>query len=447
MAAGAPRWLGCLAAAWVSLALASGEEVAPVPASRSERPSNGWYRQGRAEGLFRSGLQGRAGASSARRRTPGAGEDGPVRVVLHGRERPDEVAVSGGASLGCDGRPVPAAAAWTLRREGGRVRLVERERTGTARECRRVSVSAPEGLNAGGHCRGRAAFSLRAGTLQRCHEGTLEVRAQGNALHLVLMLPLERYVASVLVSEAGDAPAEALAAQAVVTRTWALAHRGRHGSADACDLTHCQLYRGEQAPHADAAAARTAGQVLRHGGEPVPAFFHAACGGHTAEARAVFGVTGRGASDGERGPVAVADVGPDGRPWCAEAPWHFELARRALAEALRLPPRGSVRVLGRTVDGRVREVEAFGRVMGGPRFVAEVTRALGYGTLKGARFRVQQDGEVLRFEGEGRGHGVGFCQVGAAARARAGQGYEALLHAYFPAAEVSPPRRAIPPAP
>jgi stage II sporulation protein D (peptidoglycan lytic transglycosylase) len=32
----------------------------------------------------------------------------------------------------------------------------------------------------------------------------------------------------------------------------------------------------------------------------------------------------------------------------------------------------------------------------------------------------------------GSGHGVGFCQWGAVGRARAGQGYEQILLAYFP---------------
>ena len=360
-----------------------------------------------------------------------------LRIALHGRERPVEVAVTGAALLACEGQPVTAPVRevpWVLRREGDRVRLEQ----AVSRSCRSVQLSAPPSPASDGPCRGRAAFSLRVGGIQRCHEGTLEVRAQGGALRLALTLPLERYVASVLVSEAADAPKEALAAQAVVTRSWALAHRGRHGDADACDLTHCQLYRGERSPEADAAALRTDGQVLRAGGRVVPAFFHASCGGHTAPARAVFG---------EPGPAGVPDLAAEGRPYCAEPPWTFELDRGALAKALRLHPTGAVRVLGRTADGRVRAVEVFGRVVAGARFVAEVTRALGYGSLRSARFRVHADGERLRFEGEGRGHGVGLCQVGAAARARAGQGYGALLRAYFPGAEVSAVGRAISPGP
>jgi stage II sporulation protein D len=38
----------------------------------------------------------------------------------------------------------------------------------------------------------------------------------------------------------------------------------------------------------------------------------------------------------------------------------------------------------------------------------------------------------LTVDGMGSGHGVGFCQWGAVGRARAGQGYEQILAAYFP---------------
>jgi stage II sporulation protein D len=38
----------------------------------------------------------------------------------------------------------------------------------------------------------------------------------------------------------------------------------------------------------------------------------------------------------------------------------------------------------------------------------------------------------LTLDGMGSGHGVGFCQWGAVGRARAGQGFEQILLAYFP---------------
>lgn len=302
---------------------------------------------------------------------------------------------------------------------------------GILHRCKNVLFKAGKPV-AEGECGRRAALRVRAGALGRCYEGTLRIHAGPRALRLRLQLRLEDYVASVVASEAGDVPPEAQAAQAVVTRTWALTQVGRHGDADACDLTHCQLYRGERTAEADRAAERTGGRVLWQDGALLPAFFHAACGGHTASARDVFA---------EAGPSGVPDVGPSGKAWCSEPPWSTSFGRLRLVRALGVADRGAVQVLRRTADGRAAEVEAFGQHMAGPLFVARVGRALGYGTLRSARFRVEADGAQLRFEGEGRGHGVGYCQAGGAARARAGQGWEALLRAYFPDARAisSPP--------
>lgn len=303
---------------------------------------------------------------------------------------------------------------------------------GPREQARRSGWAHPPGPDArgGGACGSRAGLLLEAGRLRRCFEGTLRVEPGAHALRFVLRLPLESYVASVVAAEAGDAPPEAQAAQAVVTRSWALANLRRHGDADACDLTHCQLFRGEWTEGPRRAAARTVGRVLKRGDALLPAFFHAACGGHTASSRDVFG---------EPGPEAVPDRAAGGKAWCTEPPWCFTVSLARLSRALGLSGSGSVRVVERTPDGRVLQVEAFGRRLSGPLFVARVGRALGYGTLRSTRFRLESDGARLHFRGEGRGHGVGFCQAGAAARARAGQRWEQLLEAYFPGRAISPP--------
>jgi stage II sporulation protein D len=361
-----------------------------------------------------------------------------LAVEVLGREAPREVQLNGAAGVTCDGRTLEAAGGIRLSWTPGAVVLGGNG--GVLRRCKRVQlVSAAEGhVSRGGSCGSRAGLALEADRVRRCYGGTLRVAAGARALRLVLQLPLESYVASVVASEAGDAPPEAQAAQAVVTRTWALAHLRRHGDADACDLTHCQLFRGEWTEGSGRAAARTEGQVLRRGDALLPAYFHAACGGHTASSRAVFGGPG---------PEAVPDAGPDGRPWCAEPSWEFTVPRARLARALGLGAKGGVRVVERTPDGRALEVEAFGRRLPGPLFVARVGRALGFGTLRSTRFRVESDGARLHFRGEGRGHGVGFCQAGASARARAGQRWPQLLEAYLPGAEVTRAGRAISPLP
>ena len=40
-------------------------------------------------------------------------------------------------------------------------------------------------------------------------------------------------------------------------------------------------------------------------------------------------------------------------------------------------------------------------------------------------------------QGRGNGHGVGLCQWGAIARARAGDDFRAILKAYYPGAEIT----------
>jgi stage II sporulation protein D len=61
-----------------------------------------------------------------------------------------------------------------------------------------------------------------------------------------------------------------------------------------------------------------------------------------------------------------------------------------------------------------------------------VNAAFGPRALQSTRFTVTRSGSTFRFVGTGYGHGVGLCQVGAAARARLGESTEAILAAYFP---------------
>jgi stage II sporulation protein D len=52
---------------------------------------------------------------------------------------------------------------------------------------------------------------------------------------------------------------------------------------------------------------------------------------------------------------------------------------------------------------------------------------------------VARDGERIErvdIDGHGNGHGVGMCQWGAIGRARAGQGYVAIVTSYFPGTEL-----------
>jgi len=270
----------------------------------------------------------------------------------------------------------------------------------------------------------------------RRYPGVLSVRLAATTLRFFDRVDLEDYLPSVVAAEAGDAPPAALEAQAIVSRTFAVASLGRHHSEgyDVCDLTHCQVFPGlgKETKAARAAVTKTKGQVLLVGGVVLkPAYFHSACGGHTSSAEDVFRGEGVG--------VGVADE-LDGGVACQGAPefaWDFKVDRTELATALGVKPDGSAfEPLRRDAGGRVLEVRSFGKRMSGTEFQSAVGRAFGWTSLRSMKVTAEQVENVVRFHGRGFGHGVGLCQYGARARAERGESAASILKRYFPDARL-----------
>ena len=116
-------------------------------------------------------------------------------------------------------------------------------------------------------------------------------RLQGDAYGswtLVEQVPLERYLQGVVPHEIGaGSPAAALAAQAVLARTWALRnqHRFLIDGYHLCSDTQCQVYSDPRQAGAAVrqAVSRTAGRVLAAEGQPIHAVYHASNGGVSAD--------------------------------------------------------------------------------------------------------------------------------------------------------------------
>lgn len=131
---------------------------------------------------------------------------------------------------------------------------------------------------------GPADFVLSVpGRIRRHYQGTLVVkRLASGELAAAVTMELEMAVASTIAAEApSDAPASMLEAQAIVTRSYFIAGRGRHKNFDFCDTTHCQFVKAP--PLAESPAARaaraTAGQVLVYLDRPIAAFYASRCNG------------------------------------------------------------------------------------------------------------------------------------------------------------------------
>jgi stage II sporulation protein D len=290
------------------------------------------------------------------------------------------------------------------------------------------------------------------------YRGVVEVLRDRDGLTVVNRLGMEDYLLGVVSAEMGRRSASeqpALRAQAVVSRTYAFRNLGRW-RAKGFDLSATvsdQAYGGVTAetPEGRAAVAATRGLVLTYKGGPIEAFYFSTCGGRTAEGYEVF----RGAS---RPYLRSADdVAPNGVAYCSISPryrwreeWTGESLRSILGRSLpglagRAPGRidriSDIRVTHRSRSGRVDQLAVS---TGGPEVrvdghttIRQVLRTSAGDLLRSASFTLVAVGAGrnvthLVADGMGAGHGVGLCQWGAVGRARAGQGYEQILAAYYP---------------
>jgi stage II sporulation protein D len=117
------------------------------------------------------------------------------------------------------------------------------------------------------------------------YKGDFEVRRDNQGLYFITTLPLERYTAGVIAAETGDDWAiEALKAQAVISRTYALyqkIHAGREDYHITSSILH-QVYRGDtDDDRIQRAVEETGGEVLTFKGELIKSFYHATCTGKT----------------------------------------------------------------------------------------------------------------------------------------------------------------------
>jgi stage II sporulation protein D len=127
--------------------------------------------------------------------------------------------------------------------------------------------------------------------LKHRYRGSIQIDVFNGKLRVINMVGLEQYLYGVVPSEMPfDWAPEALKAQAVVARSYALATR-RTGAFDLYPDTRSQVYLGIEHEKAstNAAVAATAGQVVLYQGEVARTYFFSTSGGRTASAEDVWG--------------------------------------------------------------------------------------------------------------------------------------------------------------
>lgn len=253
---------------------------------------------------------------------------------------------------------------------------------------------------------------------------------------------LEDYLLSVVPAEMPSQwPQEALKAQAIAARSYAMANFGKH-QADGYDVkanTEDQVYSGVQSEsdNSNLACAQTAGIILKHQGQVIPAFFHSGSGGWTELAENVWGNS-----------LPFLKSVPDYDDASPLATWTRTYEREKLIAQL-LPARltinkdGSkdyaqnigqigqlldVAIIGRTPTNRVMQLNLIGKKREASISSEELRKVL---KLPSTNFNlVFQDG-VFIFSGRGFGHGLGLSQWGAKALADNGYNAAQILKYYY----------------
>lgn len=291
----------------------------------------------------------------------------------------------------------------------------------------------------------------------RDYRGEVWVFRDRTGLTVVNRLGIESYLAGVVPLEIGarlPQEIEAVKAQAIVSRTFAVRNMGRW-HADGFDFRPTvadQVYGGVGAeqPLSWRAVRATRGTVITHDRVPIDAFFFSTCGGETAQGTEVFRNARRSYL------TSVRDVDGSGKAYCRISPrfrwketWTGDQVARTLRRTLPahtgtnaagLGALENVRIADRTESDRVArlalEFEQRTIAVDGPAVRRVLLRPDG-GILRSNAFTLdvrRERGRVARVvaEGAGAGHGVGLCQWGTIGRARAGLGYSQILASYFP---------------
>lgn len=251
-------------------------------------------------------------------------------------------------------------------------------------------------------------------------------------------MPLEKYIEGVIAQEMQpDWPMEALAAQAIASRTLTISAieagtiRRLHNADVSTSKDELQAYAPEKVNDAvRQAVQRTRGMTLLYAGSLVNAIY-SSCNGQI------------GATREESFPKEIPTPTPYFQPVtdnCFQnAPaniqsWSVKIPGSDVARAVGYSGNpGDIKILEKGPSGRILFIGAGDKKIYG----AEFRKAVGYDRLKSTLItEMTYDGADFTFNGLGWGNGVGLCQWGAYTYAQQGWKAEDIITHYYPGAEI-----------
>jgi stage II sporulation protein D len=201
-----------------------------------------------------------------------AAPSGPVRVLL----QPVDPYIRVRGATSANGRPLGAGATYVARPSGSRILVTTAGGRRVARFLSPLRFTGPDALR----LLGPALNGISSGL----YRGAIDVSLDSGGVTAINELDIDSYVRGVVAGEMPSSwPLEALKAQAVTARTYALATRKTDGAFDQYPDTRSQVYRGVtgESVRSDAAVSQTAGRILTYGGAPAVTYYFSTSGGHT----------------------------------------------------------------------------------------------------------------------------------------------------------------------
>lgn len=271
----------------------------------------------------------------------------------------------------------------------------------------------------------------------RKFRGAIDIMRQPNQKLLVInYVDIEEYVQGVLYHEVAPRwPMEALKAQAIAARTFALyqAQLNARKEYDLVSTVYSQVYGGSTSERASTSKAvqLTKGQVLTYKNKLFPAFYHATCAGYTENAANLWKIN-------------IPPLRGRECQFCLDSPhyrWKAKLSFKDIEKALNkagytLGRIQSIKIIERYVSGAVSDLEIISS-SGTLKLSGNRLRLIiGPNMIKSAKFKLQLNGKYAYFQGYGWGHGVGMCQWGAFFMSKKDFTAEQILGYYYPESKI-----------
>lgn len=251
-------------------------------------------------------------------------------------------------------------------------------------------------------------------------------------------MPLEKYLEGVIAQEmAPNWPSEALAAQAIVSRTLTL-HAIEAETIKKLRKTDVSTAKEELQAYApqkvnDAvreAVKNTRGQVLLYGESLINAIYSSCCGQISASKEEGF-------------PKEIAGEAPYLQPIqdtcfqnapAKEQAWQLKVSAAEVASTIGYSGNpADITILEKGPSGRILYIGAGNKKI----FGADFRKAMGYDRFRSTLItEMKYTGDSFIFSGQGWGNGVGMCQWGAYTYAKEGWGREAIIKHYYKGVEI-----------